>query len=399
VTQQPQLAPNQIPVLIYVPGLGTSAENTADVVADVIAESADLRDPQGKYTAQTAFDVVSPTGLTVSKKVSAPDGNTVLQLFEFNYRPALDESTTPFAPSAGPSAIKAVTMAVEAAVKWGAAARQPGKGKAVKVQLLGLGALVLALLAAALFAVAALLVALGVPLGWFAQVLGTEEQAGRWTFGIAAFGTITWAALRKKILGLATLSEAMVNFVDNDNQLADNISRRLAKAINDLTDAGWVGPIHLLGYSFGSLIVYETMFPRTTSMADTVPAGAVKTLTTIGCPLDIVRLYEPDYVGDRTPSRVGIPWKNVFNPADLLSSNLMNGTDSAEGASNALDTGSVKPESVRYLKEDIGVVGILKTGRMHSNYWGEVRAEPSSNCFNPLINAWIPARPPATVQS
>lgn len=400
MTEQPQQQPvaNQTPVLIYIPGLGTSAENTADVVADVIAEKADLGDRRGKYTAETALDVVTPTGLTVSKMVSAPDGSTVLQLFQLNYRTALDDSTTPFAPSVGPGAVRAATMAAVAAVKWFAAARRPGKGKAVKVQLLALFVFLVALLFAAAVAVAALLVALGVPLGWAEKIVGTDEQAGRWTLGIAAFGTITWAALRKKILGLATLLESMINFVNNNGQLADNISKRLAKAINDLTDAGWTGPIHLLGYSFGSLIVYEAMFPRSSSMADVVPAEAVETLTTIGCPLDIVRLYEPDYVRDRPPSRDGIPWRNVFNPADVMSSNLMNGTDAAEGESNALDTGSAKPESVRYLNQDIGVTGILITGRMHANYWGQVQAGPSSNCFKPLISAWIPARPPAPAQ-
>lgn len=78
-----------------------------------------------------------------------------------------------------------------------------------------------------------------------------------------------------------------------------------------------------------------------------------------------------------------------------MASNLMNGTDSGEGESNALDTGSAKPESVRYLNQDIGLTGILITGRMHASYWGQVRAGPSlSNCFEPLISAWIPARPP-----
>src|SRR4051794_28743249 len=71
--------PNQTPVLIYIPGLGTSAENTADVVADVIAEKADLGDSDRKFTADTAKGVVTPPGLTVSKTVRAPDGSPVLQ--------------------------------------------------------------------------------------------------------------------------------------------------------------------------------------------------------------------------------------------------------------------------------------------------------------------------------
>lgn len=385
---------NQTPVLIYIPGLGTSAENTADVVADVIAEKADIGDGDGKYTADTAVGVVTPPGLTVSKKVSNPDGATVLQLFQLNYRSTLDASTTPFAPSVGPGAVRATTLAIVAAAKWWAAARRPGKGKVVKLQLFALAVLLFVLLFAAAVAMAALLVALGLPLSWFEKIFGTEDQAGRWTLGVAAFGTISWAALRKKILGLAKLSESLVHFVNNDDQLADNIAKKLAKAINDLTDAGWKGPIHLLGYSFGSLVVYEAMFPREASMADIVPAQAVRSLTTIGCPLDIVRLYEPGYVKERVPSNDGVPWTNTFNPADIMSSNLFDKSDTKEGASAALALGQTKPVSHRYLKQTVGATAVLITGRMHAKYWGKVQAGPdaTSNCFRDLVPGWIPAK-------
>ncbi len=385
----PEQATKRTPILIFIPGLGTSAENTADVVADVVAEAADLHDPQGKYKAEAALDVVTPTGLTVSKRVIGPDGSAVLQLFQLNYRAALDESTTPFAPSVGPGAARATAMAVTAAAKWWAAARRPGKGRAVKAQLFVLFLMLAVLLFAAAVAVAALLVALGVPLGRFEKVLGTDKQAGAWTLGIVGVGTITWARLRRRILGLAKLSESMQHFVGNHDQLADDISKRLDTAINDLTDAGWEGPIHLLGYSFGSLIVFESMFPRANSLAAHVPAQAVASLTTIGCPLDIVRLYDPDYVKERTPRRDGIAWTNVFNPADVLSSNLINDKlDTTEGASDAIDTGTTKAVSVRYLDETIGVMGILVTGRMHAKYWGK---PGPANCFQPLVGAWIPA--------
>ncbi len=387
--QEQEPASNSTPVLIFIPGLGTSPENTADVVADVIAENADRRDRAGKYKAETALDVVTPTGLTVSKRVTAPDGSTALQLFQLSYRTALDESTTPFAPSVGPGAVRATTIAVVAGFKWWAAARRPGKGKAVKAQLFALFLLLAALLFAAAVALAALLVALGVPLGRLEKVFGTDAQAGAWTLGLAAFGTITWTALRRKILGLAKLAESLVHFVGNDDQLADDLAKRLDNAINDLTDAGWTGPIHLLGYSFGSLVVYEAMFPRVSSGAGPVPAQAVQSLTTIGCPLDIVRLYEPDYVKGRAPQRDGIAWKNVFNPADIMSSNLMNGSDTSDGESNALDTGSAKPESIRYLDQDLGLTGILVTGRMHASYW---RRPDKSNCFEPLVGTWIPSQ-------
>lgn len=392
-TQPNQSAPGaakQTPVLIFIPGLGTAVENTADVVAEVIAEAADLEDNSGKYKAETALDVVTPTGLTVSKKVSAPDGSEALQLFQLNYRAALDESTTPFAPSVGPGAVRATTLAIMAALKWWKAVKNPGKGKAVKAQLFALFVLVAVLFFAAAVAVAALWVALGLPLGKLEEWFGTEQQAGAWTLGIVGFGTITWAALRKRILGLAKLAESMQHFVGNHDALADNICKRLDTAINDLTDAGWKGPIHLLGYSFGGLIVYESMFPRAGSKAARKPAQAVQSLTTIGCPLDIVRLYDPGYIEDRGPRHDGVAWKNVFNPADILSSNLIDDKDDTTAGASAVlkTTGSTKPDSERYLNETLGVTGLLVTGRVHGRYWGK---PPLANCFGSLVETWIPA--------
>ncbi|HEX3930144.1 MAG TPA: hypothetical protein VHW64_05540 [Nocardioides sp.] len=390
---------NPIPVLIYLPGLGRSAKNTADTVADMIAKSLDLRDSAHRFTAEASHDVVTPTGLTASKTVLGPDRKPVLQLFQLDYRAALEESPTAFAPSVGPGAIKAGFLALQGILWWVGALRRPAKTARTKLQLvLGLSC-ALALVVAALVAFVALLTTLGLQVGWLDKTFGAEDKVAAWTLGISSLGlTITWAKLRKDLLALALLTESLIRFAKNEDVLADTITRRLDHAVNDLTDGHWIGPIHLLGYSFGSLATYEAMFPRTTSLVGVVPAQSIDTMVTIGCPLDLVRLYAPEYVDGRAARNPGLAWTNVFNQADVFASNLKDGDDTGAGAADVVPTGGAgaaddiatgrAPESVRYLDQEIAVRHLLLTGHIHAGYWTDAS---KASCFDRLVGIWVPA--------
>lgn len=381
-------------MLIYVPGLGRSSENTADTVADVVAKALDVQDSAIKYTAVASDNVVTPIGLTVSKTIVDPDHTPVLQLFQLNYRSVLDASTTEFAPSVGPGAVKAAALAVVGGLMWVPAFLRPAKTLRTKMQL-ALGFLLFGILVfAALVAITALLAALD--LGWLEKrfpdwewwnkLFGNEGDLPKWTLGVSALGlTILWPALRKEILALAALAESLIRFVKNQDVLADTISKRLDHAINALTDGGWTGPIHLLGYSFGSLVIYDAMFPRETALFGDVPAKAVTSMTTIGCPLDLVRLYAPEYVDGRVERRPGLAWVNVFNQADIFASNLKDGDDKTAGGHGKLVVGTCDPESLRYLNERISW-NILLSGRIHTRYW---RSPDVGNCFDPLVGRWV----------
>lgn len=381
---------NETPVVIYVPGLGSATANSADRVADVAARVADVMD-KGRFDTRTSSEVAAPRGLTVGKTVVDGADNPHLQFFQYDYASVLEAPRTPAAPTVVPGMFRSATFAVWGAAKWCAALKRSGKTFKTKAQLaLGLLA-ALALIFAALVALFALLVALGVEMPWLDGFIGTDEQVATRTFGIASIGlTITWGALRKKILALAETAERLIRFTKNDGRAADTISFRLDQSLDELRANGWHGPVHLLGYSFGSLVLFEALNPKANSRLSNKPVEAVSSLVTIGCPIDLVRLYEPSYVTGRQARNDQLKWTNVFNEADIFASNLKDENDTAEGA-GALAIGestSLTPTSIRYLDESIGVFQIFTAGVTHSSYWG---TPDEASCFQELVPLWMAA--------
>lgn len=380
--------PNATPVVIYVPGLGSDAANSADRVADVVAKVADVL-CKGQFDTTTSSEVPAPRGLTVGKTVVDGEHKPYLQFFQYDYASVLEAPRTAAAPPVVPGMFRSATFAVWGAVKWWGALSHSGKTLKTKVQLaLGLAA-ALALIFAALVALFALLVALGFDVPLLEPVFGTDDQVAKWTFGITSLGlTITWAALRKKILALAETVERLIRFTKNQGRAADTISFRLDQAIDELWAHGWRGPVHLLGYSFGSLVLFESMNPRINSRLSDVPVDAVTSMVTIGCPIDLVRLYEPSYVTGRRRRNDKTEWTNVFSEADIFASNLKNENDS-EGGPGSLSIGVGKPlspTSIRYLDESISLFQIFTAGVTHAGYWG---APDEASCFQYLVPIWM----------
>lgn len=281
--------------------------------------------------------------------------------------------------------VRSAVIAVWGFLKLLAAFGRKAKTVRTKAQLLlGLG-VVVALIFAALATLYALLVTFGVELPWLAGIFGTEDEAS-WKFGVAALGlSFTWAAFRKKVLALAESAERLIRFVKNNGKTADTISVQLGQAIDEMRGIGWKGPLHLVGYSFGSLVLFEAMYPRVNSRLSKKPVETVSSLVTIGCPLDLVRLFEPSYEKQREPRKESLGWINVFNEADIFASNLRNGDDHSEGVTT--DTiGTANPNSVRYTDETIGLFQIFVNGRTHSGYWG---SSNEANCFDLLVPEWL----------
>jgi hypothetical protein len=77
--------------------------------------------------------------------------------------------------------------------------------------------------------------------------------------------------------------------------------------------------IHIVAYSFGSIVALDALVPFANPPAD--PLRHVKSLTTIATPVDLVRTYWPGYFEQRERA-VSLPenWYNVFCPLDVLSS-------------------------------------------------------------------------------
>src|SRR5689334_10532472 len=97
---------SSVPLLIYVPGLGSRKANSADSIADVIAESLDRQEPGHTFATRLSKKAVAPAGLTVSRTVVDGDNKPVLQLFQFDYRPMLERGTAAAAPDVVPGMIR-----------------------------------------------------------------------------------------------------------------------------------------------------------------------------------------------------------------------------------------------------------------------------------------------------
>jgi hypothetical protein len=53
----------------------------------------------------------------------------------------------------------------------------------------------------------------------------------------------------------------------------------------------------------------------------------VESLSTIGCPFDLVRMLQPRYFKDRfAPANPDVRWINIYDPIDMLGSNFRNDT-------------------------------------------------------------------------
>ena len=178
-----------------------------------------------------------------------------------------------------------------------------------------------------------------------------------------------------------------MSYVDNDDRHSDTVTLTVDLALDGLRDTGWTGPVHLLGYSFGSLVLFDAMFPRATSHRSGDPVASVRSLTTIGCPLDAVRLFRPRYADTRAARAAGTPWRNVFIATDVFGSNLRNGDDVQGGSQTSIDIIDVDPISIRYLDERLswGTVLRLRGFRSHAGYWG---GPDEGSCFDGLVDHW-----------
>lgn len=379
-----------VPILVYAPGLGQTAENSAGRVAEVIATLVDRR-RVGTVSTSVETKVTAPRGLRVGKTVLAKDDTPILRVFELDYRARLDTSSSAAGPPASPGVFRSSAFALFGMVRLIKALPQAAKSPMAKLQLAyGLIA-VLALMVSAAVAIVAGLVAAGVSMpDWIDSLFG--EHAAAWSIGIGGTVVLTWAATRKALLAVAVSTQRLVRYVWNENRLGDTVALTVDDAVNGLRDNGWTGDIHLLGYSFGSLVLFDALFPKVTSLRAPDEVLSVRSLTTLGCPLDVVRMFHPEYVTNREARAPDAPWRNVFIATDVCGSNLLDSDDKAESTSaaepKAFVIDGVTPVSTRYLDEELTFWSVLriKGFRTHAGYWGSAR---DSSCFDVLIEQWL----------
>jgi uncharacterized membrane protein (DUF485 family) len=137
-----------------------------------------------------------------------------------------------------------------------------------------------------------------------------------------------------------------------------------------------VDRIHIAGFSFGSLVAIDVVFPA--SKPPTSRMARVVSLATIGCPFDLVRMLQPAYFQNRFAAVDSPPvWINIYDPIDVLGSNFRDEGDPGEAATKGVEIRSAqdlrKPTAnLPWNPEPLTVINALMLAslRAHAQYWG-----------------------------
>jgi hypothetical protein len=388
VTAAPTPAADDTPILVYAGGLSVCAANTAEGVANVLATAVDRR-CSGKYSSSALATVTAPKALKLGRSVIDEHGTPLLHVFELDYKGLLRSVTNEAGPPPSPGVVRSSVLALRATGMFVTALWRPAKSKMAKFQLAYALLALCALIAAAAVAMVAGLVASGVPLPDPIESLFSEGA----TATLVVFGglaVISWTGTRRWLLAVAATTQDTLRYIDNVDRHRDSVSLTIDDALDGLRDNGWTGPIHLLGYSMGSLVVFDACFPCAGSRR--APLAEVASIVTIGCPLDAVRLFRPHYVDNRAGDEDAPKWTNVYQATDVLGSNLANENDVDPTARSATCVEHLPVRSIRYLGTELGVLSSLAMNgfRTHSGYWSGPK---DGNCFNELLPVWLPDLP------
>lgn len=191
------------------------------------------------------------------------------------------------------------------------------------------------------------------------------------------------------------LGEQRNTIVGRLEALIDEISRKSEKE-RKKGSGDHYRHIHLLTYSFGSIVALDAMFPAERRPGR--PLKAIHTLVTIGCPFDFVRTFWANYFGQHREYEKNQPvqWLNVYSPIDVLASNFRNDSDKGEATINirseqaSTDADVPAPVNISFREglnfaklsyfNSLTLIGL----RSHSMYWSTGQ-EAEVNCFGDLV--------------
>jgi hypothetical protein len=167
----------------------------------------------------------------------------------------------------------------------------------------------------------------------------------------------------------------------------DTLRGEVLTLLERVSERPEVGPIHLVGFSFGSLVAIDTVYPQ--SKPPTPRIGRLSTLVTLGCPFDLVRILLPHYFEQRLgPGDARPHWLNIYDPIDLLGSNFRD-DGKVEPASRGVEiVGAIEPSCPDLNlpwngNQRLGAVTglMLASLRVHAQYWGkDPQADTALGC-------------------
>lgn len=465
-------APLKRDAIIFVPGIGSWTDQSIELVSRklVVALDRNAKTAEAKFKTEVRYEDDGPNSKKKVCTIHRMDGDqdvAVLDIYDLNYSQML---TKPFENhNLFMKALLVLVAIIKGAIPLSRALRKSSKTFQDKMQLLFAGFILvlllgyMGLLLVAVYGVAAdgvrKIIKESRP-----QVSGTVKQAPASAPATAAVATPqpappattapvgllgsvwssttwltnrTWAAIRWLFrmgasivilctaLGLflpdkfrQTLNDAAILFVCLIHYL--DVGERRDVLIGKLQDllehiaerkkSLQIRHIHIIAYSFGSIITLDAMFPFECEPSERLKS--VHTLATIGSPFDVIRSLWPDYFTHRRKATEAPKhWFNVFSPVDVLSSNFNDEPDSASlkvtksielapepAASPELKSANELPENILYTvgvyKKTLTLPDILSLEgfRNHTMYW-DPAAEGEDNCFATLMRKMYAADP------
>ncbi|MEV4534382.1 hypothetical protein AB0J82_11190 [Asanoa sp. NPDC049518] len=377
------------PVALFLPGIRKSPRNSAARVAELIAIKAS-KGP-GTYAAQELPS--ASKRMTEGRRIVDASGGVVLDIYTVDYHAALDlpdasgtgvtQSLRRFGRALG-HLLGAVLMLLSA--------RKRAKSTVAKLQLvIGLGAVVLLMLSA-VFTGLAILVALGI---WNEPDV-PDTAADALALGGTALTTWLFFSVRPAVARGAKLLEQVLAYAQDERHAA-GVTGLVDSALDDLLEKDPGRKVHLVGYSIGALIAMDFAFPRRSLAQPLDPRHrtSVAGLVTIGCPLDFVRLYFPTYADDREQRVPDLPWTNIYIPADILASNMVDGDDygyapAGEQGRDVVTVAGARPVCRRYTSQTLTYRNVwTRTGLLtHAGYWDDPERE---NCLHLVMRQICPS--------
>lgn len=403
--------------VIFIPGLGNWHDQSLDGIARRIAVSLDrnAHSSGAQFKLQPEArdeEYVSDTNLarksrvrTIYRKDAAAEV-PVLDVYELDYQPILTRKYEHLNPVM--QSIRLFILLALNLPRLIRASRSKAKSRSAKVQFY-IAVLIVSLLIvymALLFIAAAGVI--GQAIVQAAQSVGsagtisspvaaTPPPSAAASFNFNALQNIVilvaavqalWPKLREALLKGALTYTCVIEYITYGER-RDVIAGQFLDLLEHIAEKGKYRQIHVIAYSFGSIIAIDALFPADRKASDRY--GLIQTLSTIGCPFDLLRMFWPTYFQRRS----GQPdwprqWLNVYSPLDALASNFRDNDkeEAAEKGLNLVAGGERKPENLVYRSSSVQISPLaalaLQGLRAHADYW-EFEYESEVSCFTDIM--------------
>jgi len=135
-------------------------------------------------------------------------------------------------------------------------------------------------------------------------------------------------------------------------------------ALQEITRRFPGSPIHLLCFSFGTVVAFDLLFPRNESKADL--AQRISSLSFIGFPYALIEAGRPGYFhGRKLGAGADLPWQNICLEDDVLGSRI----DFHRGEMFGKAAGSSREIIDWVVAPQLATKGSLNPFQTHMAYW------------------------------